>query len=56
MLNLLAMIAVFAAEKPTVSLEESCRQAAAVVVVETMNYGKYRIVEILQDDSGRQLK
>lgn len=55
MLSLLAMIAVFAADKPTVSLEESCRQAAAVVVVETTNDGKYRIIEILHDHSGRQL-
>jgi len=43
--------------KPTVPLEESCRKAAAVVVVESAaNVGTYRVREVMYDGTGAGLQ
>jgi hypothetical protein len=45
------------ADKPTVSLEDSCRRAAAVLVVEpTTDARTYKVLDVLHDSTGDRIK
>ena len=56
-LMLLAVMACGGTGKPTVPLEESCRRAAAVLVVEpAADPGTYRVREVLHDGTAAGLR
>jgi uncharacterized protein YrzB (UPF0473 family) len=54
---LLVSLALTVADKPTISLEDSCRAARAIAVVEpSANLGEYRLIEVLFASPGHDLK